>query len=140
MYNELIHTGVMGMQWGRRKSKSTTSKVNNLYSKNKTLNTKLDKTITKSEKNKVKIDKATKKIAKKRFYLTDIGKTVQREVGNHRRRVLSRTLRKDKNLTKTIAKINKRLTTNKQSIQTMKTQMKDITAAKTAAGKAFVNS
>jgi len=135
--NELIHTGVMGMRWGKRKSKS--SMISNLSTQNKKLNTKLDTTIAKSEKNKTKLDKATKKVAKFRPYLTDIGKTVQREIGNHRRRVLSSAIRKDKHLTKKIDRIKKRMVTNSQSIKTMRTPIKDINVASIAAGKAFIN-
>ena len=133
MYNELIHSGVMGMKWGRRSSSST---ISGLTQKNKLLKTKLDKTITKSEKNKVKVGKLEKKITKKGFYLTDIGYTI----ANTRGRKLGRKLGKDKSLTKKIATINKRLTTNKNTIQTMKTQMKDLKAGNITAGKEFVNS
>jgi len=134
--NDLIHTGVMGMRWGRRGSTSTSSKISGLSNKNKELKTTLDKTITKSEKNKVKVDKLTKKLTKRGNYLTDIGYTMAKTTG----RKLSRKLNKDKKLDIKIAKINKRLTTNKQSIQTMRTQMKDLKANNIASGKAFVNS
>ena len=55
--NDLVHTGVMGMRWGKRKSKS--SMISNLSAQNKKLNAKLDTTIAKSEKNKTKIGKVS---------------------------------------------------------------------------------
>jgi len=133
----LEHAGVLGMHWGKR---TTREKVHDISQKNKDLKTQLEKTITKSEKNKVAIAKATKKMSKHRFYLTDIGKSIQNAILHYEGWNLGRTLRKDKSLTKKIAKINNRLITNKKSIETMKTQIKSINANSITVGKDFVDS
>lgn len=113
------HVGIMGMKWGRR---STSSKISSIKNKNKGLKDKLDKTINKSEKNKIRSDKLTKKLTKHGSYMTDIGYTMAKNTG----RKLARSLNKDKKLAKKIDRIKNKLETNKQSIKTMNTKMKDL--------------